>query len=254
MLFTFAPMLGQILDAAGPDALALASLKAASGLETPQTIARLEATCPGTRFWSGYGQSETSGFVTFAPHRDRPGAAGRSVGLTSLAVVDEEDRPVPAGSVGEIVVRGPMVFAGYWNRPVDTDNTFRAGWHHTGDMGRLEADGVLFYAGRSPAKDLIKSGGENVYPAEVERTLKEHPDVEAAIVLGVPDPRWGEAVKAVCVLKPGGRVRSDELIAFVGSRIARFKRPKLVVFVDALPVDSAGLPDRSRIKRDHGAP
>lgn len=249
----FAPMLGQVLDAAAGREGDLASLRAVWGLDAPETIARFEAACPEARFWAGYGQSETSGYVSFSPHAERPGSAGRPAALARLEIVDEEDRPVPAGTVGEIVVRGPLVFGGYWGRERDTAEAFRAGWHHTGDMGRFDEDGYLFYAGRSPAKELIKSGGENVYPAEVERALREHPGIEAAIVLGVPDPRWGEAVKAVCVRRAGGHVEEAELIAFVGERIARFKRPKFVVFVDALPTSSAGAIDRAAVKAEHGA-
>ncbi len=249
----FAPMLGQILDAAEAAGRDLGSLRAVWGLDSPETIARFEQACPDARFWSGFGQSETSGFVTLAAHRDRPGSAGRPVALARIAIVDEEDRPAAPGEVGEIVVRGPLVFAGYWGREQDTAAALRGGWHHTGDLGRFDPDGYLFYAGRSPAKELIKTGGENVYPAEVERALREHPAVASAVVLGVPDPRWGEAVRAVCVLHAGETLDADALIAFAGDRIARYKRPKTVVFVDALPLTPAGAPDRARVKADHGA-
>lgn len=249
VLCEFAPMLGQILDSADGREEVLGSLKAVWGLDSAETIARFESTCPGARFWAGYGQSETSGYVTFSPHSERPGSAGRPTALALVDIVDEEDRPVPAGLVGEIVVRGPLVFNGYWNREAET---IRAGWHHTGDLGRCDQDGYLFYAGRSPAKELIKSGGENIYPAEVERALRDHPEIAAAVVVGVADARWGETVKAVCVRRPGGTVEAAELIEFAGSRIARFKRPKLVVFVDTLPLTPSGAIDRAAAKAEHG--
>ncbi|MDB5592726.1 AMP-binding protein [Enterovirga sp.] len=252
-LCEFAPMLSGLLDAAAAGGQDLGSLTAVWGLDAPETIARFEETCPAARFWAGYGQSETSGYVSFAPHRDRPGSAGRPSALALLEVVDEDGRAVAMGDTGEIVVRGPLVFSGYWNRPEEADNTVRAGRHHTGDMGRLDPDGYLFYAGRSPAKELIKSGGENVYPAEVERALREHPAIDAAVVIGVPDPHWGEIVKAVCVRGHGAEVSAADLIGFVGARIARFKRPKEVVFVESLPVTAAGLIDRARVKAEHGA-
>jgi acyl-CoA synthetase (AMP-forming)/AMP-acid ligase II len=119
-------------------------------------------------------------------------------------------------------------------------------------MGRLDAEGYLWYSGRSPTKELIKPGGENVYPAEVERTLREHPAIAEAVVIGVPDAQWGEAIKAVCVLQPGQMVSAEALIEFVGARIARYKKPKHVVFVPELPKDAAGKTDRTAVKTKHG--
>jgi acyl-CoA synthetase (AMP-forming)/AMP-acid ligase II len=247
----FAPMLGAILDQAG-DA-DLSSLRAVSGLDTPETIARFQAACPGAAFWSGYGQTEVSGMATLAPFAERPGAAGRPALMTEVAIVDDLDNVLPAGQTGEIVVRGPTVFNGYWNLDEDNKQTFRGGWHHTGDMGRLDADGYLWYAGRSPAKELIKPGGENVYPAEVERVVLEHPAIAEVVVIGVPDAQWGEAIKAVCVCRAGAAAPDPtEVIEFVGARIARFKKPKHVVFVDALPRTTAGPVDRMRVRAEHG--
>ncbi|HMN70436.1 MAG TPA: AMP-binding protein [Rhodoblastus sp.] len=245
----FAPMLGQLLDTAAGDA-SLASLRVVSGLDTPETIGRFEAACPAARFYAAFGQTETSGFVTMAAWRNRPGSAGLPMFMNAVAVVDESDRPLPAGETGEIVVRGPGVFGGYWNLPDDTASTFRNGWHHTGDTGAFDADGYLFYKGRSAAKELIKPGGENVYPAEVEAALKAHPAVEEAIVFGVADKDWGEAVKAVCALHAGARATPDEIVAFVAGRIARYKRPKHLVLADALPRKPDGTPDRAKVKID----
>jgi long-chain acyl-CoA synthetase len=168
--------------------------------------------------------------------------------LSQVKLVDDYDQPVPLGQVGEIVMKGPMIFKGYWNLPEDTDNTFRGGWHHTGDQGRFDEDGFLWYAGRRPEKELIKPGGENVYPAEVEKVILEHPAVEKTVVFGVPDPKWKEAIKAVCQLKAGQSLEAQELIDFVGERIARFKKPQYVEFVTDLPVGEDGFPDRAKVK------
>ncbi|MCL4744507.1 MAG: AMP-binding protein [Burkholderiaceae bacterium] len=246
----FPPMLGALLDQAAKGGDDLSSLRHLTGLDTADTIDRFETLCPSARFWAGYGQSELSGLVTIAPFRDRPGSAGVPTMLNRVRIVDDFDRPLPAGQTGEIVVRGPMVFEGYWNCEADNAFTFRNGWHHTGDMGRFDDDGYLWYGGRSPAKELIKPGGENVYPAEVEKALLEHAAVAEAVVFGVPDAQWGEAVKAVCVRRAGQGVTEVELIAFVGTRIARFKRPRHVVFSAELPKNAQGLPDRARIKRE----
>lgn len=248
----FAPMLGTLLDKAAESDADLSSLRVVSGLDTPDTINRFETACPNARFWAAYGQSEVSGCVTFAPFRERPGSAGRPAMFSTVALVDDLDHPLPDGLTGEIVVRGPMVFKGYWNCDADNTITFRNGWHHTGDMGRFDEDGYLWYAGRSPAKELIKPGGENVYPAEVERVILEHEAIAEVVVLGVADAQWGEAVKAVCVCKPGERVSGQDLIEFVGQRIARFKKPKHVAFVAQLPRTASGVVDRQAVKQEHG--
>ncbi len=151
--------------------------------------------------------------------------------MVRVRLVDDYDREVPVNIPGEITVRGPLVFLGYWNLPRETDYTFREGWHHTGDIGRLDEQGYLWYVKRKAEKELIKPGGENVYPAEVEKALLEHPDLLEACVFGVPDKQWGEAIKAVCSVKPGSSLEPQELIDFVASRIARYKKPKYVVLV-----------------------
>lgn len=248
---SFPPMLGAVLDAAAAAGSKLARLRVVSGIDAPETLARFAAACPHADFWVAYGQTEVSGSVSMSRYAERPGSAGLPVEQHTVAIVDDEDRPVPNGSTGEIVVRGPMVFKGYWNCDADNALTFRGGWHHTGDMGRFDADGYLWYVGRSPAKELIKPGGENVYPAEVERALLEHPALAEAVVFGVPDAQWGEAVKAVCVLKSGQAVATEALIEFVGQRIARYKKPKHVVFVAALPRNPSGGLDRAAAKAAH---
>ena len=156
------------------------------------------------------------------------------------------------GTVGEICVKSPCIFVGYWGLEEETAWTLRNGWHHTGDMGRMDERGNLFYAGRMPSKELIKSGGENVYPVEVEKVLREHPSVLEACVIGVPDARWGEAVKAVCVLHRGTPENKEDLIAFVASRLAGYKKPRHVVFVESLPKTEEGVIERAAVKMAHG--
>lgn len=249
---SFPPMLAGVLDAAAAAGSPLQTLRVISGIEAPETLARFAAVCPHADFWVSYGQTETSGSVSRARYVDRPGSAGRPIEQHVVAILDDEDRPVSTGDTGEIAVRGPMVFLGYWNRAEDNAFTFRNGWHHTGDMGRLDDDGFLWYMGRSAAKELIKPGGENVYPAEVERALCEHPSVAAAVVFGVLDAQWGEAVKAVCEIRPGATVTPEALIEFVAQRIARYKKPKHVTFVAALPRVAGDKIDRAAVKSAHG--
>jgi acyl-CoA synthetase (AMP-forming)/AMP-acid ligase II len=253
VLAEFAPMLKNLLDKAAQIGADLGSLRAATGLDSAETIVRFEATCPKAGFWAAYGQSEVSGIVTMSPWRERPGSAGRPMFLNIVAVVDERDEVLPADQIGEIVVRGPMVFHGYWRRDDDNALTFRNGWHHTGDMGRFDDDGYLWYTGRSPAKELIKTGGENVYPADVEKVIREHDAIAEVVVIGVPDPQWGEAIKAVCVCRSGRTVLAGDLVAFVAGKLARYKKPKYVVFVDALPKTATGSPDRAKVKHEFGA-
>lgn len=244
---TFPPMLSMILDAAEQIGADLRSLKAVGGLDHPDTMERCQR-ATGAKFFTGFGQTETSGFCTICPLDERPGSAGREGPLVRVRLVDDYDREVPVGTPGEITVRGPLVFLGYWNLPRETDYTLREGWHHTGDIGRLDEDGYLWYVKRKAEKELIKPGGENVYPAEVEKALLEHPDVEEACVFGVPDKQWGEAIKAVCVKKPDSSLEPPELIDFVASRIARYKKPKHVLFVESLPKTQEGLVDREEVK------
>jgi acyl-CoA synthetase (AMP-forming)/AMP-acid ligase II len=247
----FPPVLTSLLDAADKLGSALRSLTHVSGLDSPQTILRLHEKT-GAQFWTGFGQSETSGFVTLQRMSERPGASGKPVPLSQVALVDDEDRPVAVGTPGEIVVRGPLVFQGYFDQPEVTAHTFRNGWHHTGDVGRFDADGYLYYVKRKPEKELIKPGGENVYPAEVETVIMQMEGVSGVCVYGVPDARWGEAIKAVVEVRPAGRHSGEQVADFVASRIARFKRPHLVEFTDALPRTADGSVDRDSVKKKWG--
>jgi len=247
----FPPMLTTLLDRAQDNNRDISSLRVVTGLDHPETVKRFEEMTNAT-FWAMYGQSETSGFVSFSPYFERPGSAGMPSLMTEMEIVDDSGNVVETGKPGEIVVRGPLVFKGYWNLDKDNEYTFRDGWHHTGDMGRLDADGYLWYVGRKSEKELIKPGGENVYPAEVEKVILEHPVVEEVSVIGVQDQHWGEAIKAVCVLKRGETLKETEMIEFVAARIARYKKPKYVVFVPSLPKTEDGSIDRDKVKAEYG--
>jgi long-chain acyl-CoA synthetase len=250
VFFDFSPILGAILDEQAKSGADISSLRAVMGLDAPDTIQRYQVATGGT-FYSMYGQTETSCLATLGRYNDRPGAAGQPIALGLVELVDDDDKPVPVGQEGEITLTGPMVFKGYWNLDDDNAHTFRNGRHHTGDMGRFDADGFLWYAGRKPEKELIKPGGENVYPAEVERVILEHPGVAQTVVIGVPDPKWKEGIKAVCVLEAGQALTAGELIEFVGQRIARYKKPQYVEFVAALP-EKDGAIDREAVKQRYG--
>ena len=247
----FPPVLTGLLDAAEKLGSRLPSLKHVSGLDSPQTIQRLHERI-GAQFWTGFGQSETSGFVTLQRVSDKPGAAGKPVPSCQVKVVDDYDREVPVGMPGEIVVRGPLVFQGYFGQPDVTAYTLRNGWHHTGDVGRFDADGYLYYVKRKPEKELIKPGGENVYPAEVETVIMQMDGVSGVCVYGIPDAKWGEAVKAVVEVKAAGRHTARQVSDFVASKIARFKRPHAVAFTDALPRTAEGAVDREAVKAKWG--
>ena len=251
LLFDFSPILSSILESQEKTGGNINSLRAVMGLDSPETIEAYQKKTGG-RFYCLYGQTETSCIATMGCYDDKPGSAGKAVPLADVRLVDDYDQPVSEGLVGEITVKGPMVFKGYWNLPEDNASIFREGWHHTGDLGRFDENGFLWYAGRKAEKELIKPGGENVYPAEVEKVILQHPAVEQTVVFGVPDPKWKEGIKAVCRLKPDQYLTSEALIQFVGERIARFKKPRYVEFISELPIKDDGELDREKIKEQYG--
>jgi long-chain acyl-CoA synthetase len=251
LLFDFPPILASILQKARDDGKNIGNLRAVIGLGSDQDITRYQQMTGGS-YYCLYGQTETSCIAAIGKYDDCPGSAGRTILLGDVRVVDDHDRLLAADRVGEIVVKGPLVFKGYWNLDEANAYTFRNGWHHTGDLGRFDEHGFLWYAGRKPEKELIKPGGENVYPAEVEATILQHADVTQAVVFGVPDPKWKEGIKAVCVKTAGSDLTEQALIGFVGDRIARYKKPHSVEFVDALPTAENGSVDREKVKSLYG--
>jgi acyl-CoA synthetase (AMP-forming)/AMP-acid ligase II len=204
-------------------------------------IERLLQAFSSTWFADAYGLTETVSGDTFLDKRmmvNKLGSVGKPCLHLEVAIWNDDDRTVPADTLGEIVLRGPKVFKGYWKDPEATATAFRGGWFHTGDIGSLDADGFLYIVDRK--KDMIISGGENIASPEVERVLYEHPAVLEASVVGRKDPRWGEVPVAFVVLRAGARAEADELIEYCRGRLARFKVPKAVTFIDALPRNPSG--------------
>jgi acyl-CoA synthetase (AMP-forming)/AMP-acid ligase II len=202
----------------------------------------------GCGFSQGYGMTETSAVLTYLEPADHQRAlagephlllsAGRAIPGTEVRVVDGEDRPLPLGTIGEICGRGPQLMRGYWNLPEASEAALAGGWMHTGDAGTMDEEGFVYIQDRT--KDMVVSGGENVYPREVEDVLFQHPAVADAAVIGVPDERWGEAVKAVVVLRSGESTDEESIIEFCQGRLAGYKRPRSVDFVDELPRNPSG--------------
>ncbi|MFJ8861810.1 long-chain fatty acid--CoA ligase [Streptomyces sp. NPDC102451] len=204
---------------------------------------RAMAVFPSAVFSQGYGMTELAPgacVLTAQDHHERGllRSAGRAITCVEVQVVDPEGHEVPRGRVGEIVVSGPNVMLGYWNKPEETAAALRGGWMHTGDAGYMDEDGYVFLVDRM--KDMIVSGGENVYSAEVENALAKHPSVAACAVIGVPDRQWGERVHAVIILKPGATAREEEIRDHCRKLIAGYKAPRSCEFVDALPLSPAG--------------
>jgi fatty-acyl-CoA synthase len=213
----------------------------------------------GPVFMQLYGQSEAPNCVTVLHtyehdpelHPERLASCGTPIGWSVVRLLDDDGNEVPVGEVGEICVRGPLVMPGYWNKPEETARALRHGWLYTGDLARRDADGFIYIVDRS--KDMIITGGFNVYPREVEDVLTHHPAVAAAAVIGVPDAKWGEAVKAVVVLKPGARAQAEELIALVREHKGPVQAPKSVDFADVLPLTGLGKLDKKALRAKYWA-
>lgn len=208
----------------------------------------------GLGFSGGYGMTETSPGATSlrAEHtREKMGSAGLPHFFTDVRVVDALGQDLPRGEVGEILVCGPNVIREYWARPEATANSYyEGGWFRSGDMGYLDEDGFLFISDR--LKDMIISGGENIYPAEVEQAIMELPAVESVAVIGVPDEKWGEVPRAVLVLREGSSLSTEQLIAHLSERVARYKIPRTAVIVDELPRTASGKIRKNDLRKQFG--
>jgi long-chain acyl-CoA synthetase len=193
-----------------------------------------------TELMEGYGLSETSPVASSGhPGQVRKaGSIGTPIERVEMRIVDEDDAEVPQGEVGEIVIRGHNIMKGYWQRPEATAEAMRGGWFHSGDLGKVDEDGYFYVVDRK--KDMIIRGGYNVYPREVEELLYEHPAIREAAVLAVPHPEWGEEVGAAVVLEPGEEVAAEEISAWVRERIAAYKYPRVVWFLEELPKGPTG--------------
>lgn len=259
---TFVPtMFRMLLDEPGLATTDLSSLRCVSygSAAMPEPLLReFMAQLPGVRMLQSYGMTELSPVVTILGWRDhlpeaaaagRLRSAGRAAMLAEVAVVGPDDQRLAAGQHGEIVARGPMVMHGYWNRPDLTAEALRGGWMHTGDIGYLDEDGYLYVVDR--LKDMIITGGENVWSQEVENALASHPAISQCAVIGKPDPHWGEAVHAVVTLKDGASATAEELIAHCRGLIAHYKCPRSVDIRDRpMPLSGANKILKSELRAE----
>ncbi|KKK34777.1 AMP-dependent synthetase, partial [Mesobacillus campisalis] len=213
----------------------------------------------GPKFVQYYGQTEAPLILSILNKNDHTGSGeegearllscGRPVPTASIKIIDENGEELPAGEVGEIAVKSSQAMVGYWKELELTQDTIKDGWVHTRDMGYLDQNGYLFLVDRK--SDMIISGGFNIYPREVEEVLYQHPAVQEAAVVGVPDKKWVEAVKAYVVLKNGATVNEDEIIQFCKDRLASYKKPASVEFIDTLPKSAVGKVMRRFLRDPH---
>ena len=220
---------------------------------------------PGTRFINAFGQTESASTITMLTPEDhviegtpgeraiklkRLGSIGRALGDTEVKIFDEEGSEQPVDEVGEIVARGPRVMKGYWKAEEATNSTIRNGWLYTGDIGYMDEAGYIFLSGR--AKDIIIRAGENISPEQVEATLHSHPAIDEAAVIGVPDPQWGEKVRAIVALKAGAQATEADIIEHCRGQLASFKKPESVIFVDSLPRNPLGKVLKRVLREEYG--
>jgi acyl-CoA synthetase (AMP-forming)/AMP-acid ligase II len=195
---------------------------------------------PHVKIFDCFGQTETGALVSILRHSDaerKAASVGGGLPLIEIRVVDAQDRDVPVGEVGEAIYRGPNIMTEYYNDPQANAEAFRGGWFHSGDLMRQDEEGFFYVVDRK--KDMIVSGGENIYPAEVEEILYRHPKILEAAVIGVHDEQWGESVKAIVVIKPGETLTEEEVIEFCKEHLASYKKPRSVDFIDSLPRNPA---------------
>jgi long-chain acyl-CoA synthetase len=242
-------MLQMLLDAPTFSRTDLSSLRRILWGAAPITVPLLERALkafPGVEFIHAYGMTETAASVSVhhigssleERNSDRIRSAGRAGFSTEIRIADEHGNELPRGEAGEILVRGPVVMMGYWRRPEDTQQAMRGGWLHTGDGGTMDKDGYVYVVDR--IKDMVISGGENVYPAEVEEVLGRHSGVATSAVIGIPHEKWGETVHAVVVLRPDAALTEAALIAHCRTHLGAYKCPKSIEFRAALPLSAAG--------------
>lgn len=242
MAFAVPAMWAAIAHHPSIDAADLGSLEFAitGGAPCPvPVIERLQSL--GMAFTEGFGMTETSPNACYLPQDDvvrKAGSIGKPVMHMDFRLVRDDGSEAAVGEVGELVVRGPNVFVGYWDKPQATAEAIREGWFHTGDLGKIDEEG--FYTLVDRKKDMIISGGENIYPIEVEQAMVRHPDVNEVAVVGRPDEKWGETVVAVVVRAEGSSLTAEDLIDWTRQQIAHFKSPRVVDFVDALPRNATG--------------
>ena len=237
--------LSELLNDANFDREKLNSLRmvtCAGAITSPELIKKVGEKLPDASFIDHYGQSETGPicFYKQSHPREKAKTVGRPALGVELSLLDPQGNSVPLGETGEIVVRGPFLMEGYYNNPEETDQYFKNndGWAWTGDLAIMDEDGFITLAGRS--KDMIVSGGINIYPREVEIVLENHPDISECTVFGIPDEKWGEALAALVVPKNNTQLSEEDLVSHCEARLARFKRPKFISFTQNLPKTPAG--------------
>ncbi|MFL5843533.1 MAG: class I adenylate-forming enzyme family protein [Solirubrobacteraceae bacterium] len=247
-------MVHDLLELGSGDAPALERLMYGSAPMPPE-LARRTYAAWGCELVNGFGSTESMGVSMLTPEEHDPDNAphllasvGRSSPGMTWRLLGEDGQEVGVGEVGEVVARGANVMDGYWRNPEATSEALRDGWMHMGDLGHRDADGYLYLVDRRG--DKIVTGGENVYPSEVENVLAEHPAVAEAAIVGLPHERWGEAVTAVIVARPGHEVQAAELVAFCREQLAGYKTPKDVRFADALPRTATGKLRRGQLRRE----
>lgn len=220
----------------------------------PALFDRWRKIVPGMIFMNSYGQTEMTPLGSSISGKEldeRPNSVGRSMLPVELKIVGPDDKELPRGEVGEIVVRGPNIMLGYYKEEEKTAQTQRNGWHHTGDLGRMDEEGYLYFVDR--LKDMIKTGGENVASADVEVALFRHPKISDVSIIGLPDEVWGEAITAVVVPAPGESLDEEEVIAWSKENMARYKVPKRVVIVDKLPRNPSGKVLKRDLRKQYSA-
>ncbi len=223
-----------------PEAFAKVRVVMSGGAPLPVSLVR-QYHDAGIVLQQGFGMSEAAPSIATLSKDlalKKAGSIGRALFHVEARVVDVDMNDLPADAEGELVIRGPNLMQGYWNRPEATNEAFEGGWFHTGDIARMDADGDLYIVDRK--KDMFISGGENVYPAEVENAIFELPQVAEAAVIGAKDEKWGEVGRAIVALKAGEELEEAEIIDFLKERLAKYKVPKQVIFVDQLPRNAAG--------------
>jgi fatty-acyl-CoA synthase len=199
-----------------------------------------------------FGQTEASTITFLSPEDAVPkmGSVGLPVFHGEVRIVDKTGKEASPGEVGEIIIKGPTLMSGYWNRPELTAETIRDGWLYTGDLARMDEEGYIYIVDRE--KDMYISGGENVYPAEIEKVLHTHPKIFDAGIVGIPDEKWGEVGKAFIVLKPKETMGNGEVFEFLKGKVAEYKIPKVVEYVEALPKTASGKIQKFILKETHG--
>ncbi|TDL75293.1 o-succinylbenzoate--CoA ligase [Rhodococcus qingshengii] len=242
-LFLVPAMWQALTNVEGFEAYDISSLRFAVSGGAPCPITVIEFFQErGIPFYEGFGLTETAPFVSILDKENtirKNGSVGKEPIHTNVRIVDPTDRDLPPGQVGELIVNGPNVMAGYWNKPEDTKQAIKNGWFYTGDLAKFDSEGFIYIVDRK--KDMIITGGENVYPIEIEQVLYRHPNIKEAAVLGYPDDKWGESIKAVIALKDISKpLNVHDLEEFLDGKIARFKIPKQVEIVEALPRNATG--------------